>query len=292
MDGIVTVLKPPGMTSSNVVYDVRKIFNEKKVGHLGTLDPGACGILPVCIGKATKLFDLLVEKRKTYIFEICFGAETDTMDSYGNIIKRCDRILDVSSFCDVLSEFNGQMLQKAPAYSALKVNGQKMYDLARNGNEVPDRYRNITIDKLELLKHNGENRFLCKLICSRGTYVRTLCSDIGERLSMPSYMSFLLRTDEDIFTLQDAYTIQELQEIKEHNELENVLMDCETALSQYPTIYLSDERRRPTKNGLETSVHAENGKYRVYADGFLGLGEVENRKLKLKIHLYDDGKNE
>jgi len=286
-EGIVTVLKPPGMTSSNAVADVRRIFGVKRVGHLGTLDPGAAGALPVCVGRAAKLFDYLVDKEKTYVAEIAFGVATDTQDSYGTVIQTDSaRIVAAEELAAVLPEFLGEQTQIAPAYSALKVDGRKMYDLARDGLAVPEKIRPITIHHLCLLEQTGENRFLIEVTCSRGTYIRTLCADIGTALGTAAHMSFLLRTASGPFTVAKAYSVQELERCKEENLLSQTLISCEDALRGFPAVELSSDRRIPTMNALETFYRHPDGIVRVYADGFLGLGEVKKNRVRLTVHLY------
>jgi len=286
-EGIVTILKPPGMTSSNAVADVRRIFSVKRVGHLGTLDPGAAGALPVCVGRAAKLFDYLVDKEKTYVAEIAFGIETDTQDSYGTVTKTDpERVICAEELRQVLDSFLGEQTQIAPAYSALKVDGRKMYDLAREGIAVPEKVRPITIHGIHYLEQTGENRFLIEVVCSRGTYIRTLCADIGTALGTVAHMSFLLRTASGPFTLDRAYSVQELEQHKETGTLAQTLVSCEEALGGFPAVVLPPDRRTPTKNALETYIRHPDGTVRVYSDGFLGLGEVKNNRLRLTVHLY------
>ncbi|MDO4493257.1 MAG: tRNA pseudouridine(55) synthase TruB [Clostridia bacterium] len=288
MEGIVTVLKPPGMTSSNAVYDVRRIFGIKKVGHLGTLDPGAAGVLPVCLGRATHLFEYLVDKEKTYIAEITFGISTDTLDSYGTVTcTEPDADIAEDRLQSVLPQFTGAIRQIAPAYSALKVDGRPMYDLARAGEEVPERVRDAFISELTLVRKIAKNRYLLKVRCSRGTYIRTLCCDIGNALGVPAMMSFLLRTESGPFKLESAFSVAELTERTERGTLEETVISCEQALAAFPALQLREDRRKATMNALETNLpHTEDGIYRVYCGGFLGLGEVHKSAVRLTVHLY------
>lgn len=288
MEGIVSLLKPPGMTSSNAVYDIRRLFGVKHAGHLGTLDPGAAGVLPICLGRAAKLFDLLVDKQKTYVAEVTFGIETDTLDVYGKVTAK-DPAADVSleAFENVIRLFEGRTEQIAPAFSALKVDGKKMYDLARSGQEVPERVREIDISEIAVIRQVKKNRFLFRVSCSRGTYVRTLCHDIGAALGVPAMMSFLLRTDSGMFSLQDSYSVAELSALKEKGELETAVIPCEKALMHLPEIRLRPDRRGPTVNGLPTSMpKMPDGYYRAYAEDFLGLGIVKDHEFRLDVHLY------
>ena len=288
MDGIVTVLKSPGMTSSNVVFDVRKIYGEKHAGHLGTLDPAAAGVLPVCLGRATKLFDILVDKDKEYVFECTFGTQTDTQDAYGAILARDGKRVDKHELKAILPEFVGGQLQTASIYSALKVDGKKMYDLARAGETVEPRVREICVHELELVEQTGENRFVLRAVCSRGTYVRSLCESFAERLGTVGYVSILLRTRSGPFTSERALTIAELDAAKEAGTLAGTLISCEEAMAFLPELRLPADRTVPTKNGLETHLPGQaDGLVRAYgAEEFLGVGEIQHGRFRLNIHLY------
>ena len=288
MDGIVTILKPPGMTSSNVVFDVRKIFSEKRAGHLGTLDPAAAGVLPVCLGRATRLFDILVDKDKEYVFEIAFGTQTDTQDAYGAVLARDERIVEQSELMRTLPEFIGEQVQAASIYSALKVDGKKMYDLARAGETIEPRLREISVHELELIEQTAPNRFLLRAVCSRGTYVRSLCESIAEKLGTIGYVPVLLRTRSGPFVSEHALTIPELDTAKSAGTLDQTLTSCEDAMAFLPELRLPADRTIPTKNGLETHVRGEaDGLVRVYGDGvFLGIGEIKHERFRLTIHLY------
>ena len=291
MDGIVSVLKPPGMSSSDVVVDIRRLFDEKRVGHLGTLDPAAAGVLPVCVGRAARLFPYLVDKEKRYLCEIAFGAATDTQDATGRVIARSDEIVDWQRLSDALPAFTGAILQKAPAYSALKFNGRKLYDLALAGEEIPDKIRPITVSRLTLTERTGENRYLIDIVCSRGTYVRTLCHDIGAYLGVPAHMRFLLRTASGMFVQDGSYTLSELAERKDAGLLAQTLVSCEDALAFLPRAELAADRVQPVKNGLPSCTPGlADGEVRVYGAGeFLGVGRVLDGQVKLKVHLYGYG---
>ena len=288
IEGIVTVLKPPAMSSSDVVVDVRKIFETKRVGHLGTLDPEAAGVLPVCVGRAVRLFEYLVDKRKTYLAEIAFGAATDTQDAQGAVTETSDRTVTERMLDAILPAFTGTIVQKPPMYSALKSNGKKLYDLALSGAEIPDKSREVQIFSLQRTETLGANRFLIEVCCSRGTYIRTLCSDLGAALGVPAHMAFLLRTASGAFTLDDAFTIAELQRRKEEGRLAETLTSCERAAAFLPRLDLKTDRRRPTVNGLPTRTNAADGIYRVYCGDFLGIGAVKDGDAVLKVHLYSE----
>ena len=288
IEGIVTVLKPPAMSSSDVVVDVRKIYETKRVGHIGTLDPEAAGVLPVCVGRAVRLFDYLVDKRKTYLAEIVFGAATDTQDAQGTVTETSDRTVAEDVLDSVLPQFTGTIVQKPPMYSALKFNGKKLYDLALSGAEIPDKSREVEIFSLRRTETIGPNRFLLEVCCSRGTYIRTLCSDLGAAIGVPAHMAFLLRTASGPFTLDGAFPIAELQRMKEAGRLEETLVSCEQAAPFLPRLDLRADRRRPAMNGLPTRTNAADGTYRIYCGGFLGIGAVKDGDAMLKVHLYGE----
>ena len=288
IEGVVTVLKPPAMSSSDVVVDVRRIFGTRRVGHLGTLDPEAAGVLPVCVGRAVRLFDYLVDKQKTYLAEIVFGTATDTQDAQGTVTETSNTEVTAEMLDAALSAFRGRIRQTPPDYSALKYNGKKLYDLARAGKEIPDKSREVEIFALERTETTGRNRFLLNVTCSRGTYIRTLCSDIGKALGVPAHMAFLLRTASGPFTLAHAVTIAELEERKAQGMLADAVTSCEDALAFLPRYELAADRRRPAMNGLPTRTNAADGTYRFYCEGFLGIGTVLAHNAVLKVHLYGE----
>ena len=288
MEGIAAVLKPPSMSSSDVVVDVRRIYETRRVGHLGTLDPEAAGVLPVCVGRAVRLVDYLVDKQKTYLCEIVFGTATDTQDAQGTVTETSDRVVTEAMLDGVLPQFTGRLLQTPPMYSALKYNGRKLYELALEGKEIPDKSREITIATLERAETLGKNRFLLSVVCSRGTYIRTLCSDIGKALGVPAHMAFLLRTASGAFTLDRTFTIAELETMKAEGRLSESLISCEEAVSHLLRLDLKADRRKPAMNGLPTRTNAADGIYRMYCGGFLGVGTVQNGDAVLKVHLYTE----
>ena len=288
IEGIVTVLKPPGMSSSDAVVDIRKIFETKRVGHLGTLDPEAAGVLPVCVGRAVRLFDYLVDKQKTYLAEIAFGASTDTQDAQGKVVETSGAVVTEEELRMVLPQFTGTIVQTPPMYSALKFNGQKLYDLALAGKEIPDKSREVEIASLKLVGTRGENRFLIETTCSRGTYIRTLCADIGAAIGVPAHMAFLLRTASGPFTLEHAYSIAELADMKEQGRLSDALISCEDAVAFLKRLDLGRDRRKPAMNGLPTRTNVADGTYRFYCEGFLGIGVVKDGSAVLKVHLYGE----
>lgn len=278
-EGVINILKPPGMTSSNVVSDVRRILSEKRVGHTGTLDPGAAGVLPICVGRATRLFDYLVDKKKEYIAEVTFGIATDSQDAYGMITESADCDISANDVESVLPRFTGDIEQTAPMYSALSVNGTRLYKLARSGIEVERAVRHITVYSLEILEKTGKNRFLLRVSCSKGAYVRTLCYDIGRALGVPAFMSFLLRTVAGEFRIENSVTIPELQNAKDQGGLSEVITPVDRALHFLPEINVEGKKTlRHLTNGIAIDVPNErNMNYRVYGAGdFLGIGRVDD----------------
>ena len=275
LEGVVNVLKPPGLTSSDVVSDIRHIFGMKRVGHTGTLDPGAAGVLPICIGRATRLFDYLVDKEKEYIGEIAFGIATDTQDSYGEAVERMDTVVTEEMIKAVLPSFTGLQNQTAPLYSALSVGGKKMYKLAREGVEVERKVREINVPALELITQTAPNRYLVRIVCSKGTYVRTLCHDIGERIGVPAHMSFLLRTRSGAFDLDGAFTIGELREMKEQDRLGEAVTSIEQSL-----MHIGEARMELNAKGEKFLTHGAE----VVFPG------VENLPVDIPLRGYCNGK--
>ncbi len=293
-EGVLSVLKPPGLTSSDVVTDLRKIFEIKRIGHAGTLDPGAAGVLLICVGRATRLFDYLVDKKKEYIAEIEFGVSTDTQDSYGKVTGVCDKRVSLSELIDILPKFTGNIEQCVPIYSAANQDGVKLYKLARAGAHIREKLRTITIHSLDIIRQTGHNRFLMSILCSKGTYIRTLCHDIGIALGTYAHMRFLLRTLSGELIVENAYSIAELRHMKEQGALGRALIPVDAAISHIPEIRMdlnNQKQRRMLINGAEIPYSGISGGdtdslYRIYLnDDFLGLGAVDNGMLKMSLML-------
>ena len=276
MDGFINVLKPTGLSSHDVVDIVRRIFKQKRVGHAGTLDPAAAGILPVALGRAARLVEYMENADKSYRAEIAFGYATDTGDVYGDVIESipCPALPLEEELRRVLGKFVGEIEQTPPAYSAIKVGGQRAYDLVRQGAAVEIPTRTVRIDRLELVHADAAHaRILVDVDCAKGTYIRSLCTDIGAVLGLPATMRFLLRTRVGGFMLADSYTLEELAEVRE-----TALCDPDTALD-LPVYELDPQRVKAFYSGLSTSerrVELAEGCYRVYAEGvFLGIGRYD-----------------
>ena len=276
MDGFINVLKPTGLSSHDVVDIVRRIFKQKRVGHAGTLDPAAAGILPVALGRAARLVEYMEGADKSYRAEIAFGYATDTGDVYGEVIESVENpvLPSEEELRSVLGRFVGVITQIPPAYSAIKVGGQRAYDLARQGTAVEIPTRTVRIDRLDLVHADAAHaRILVDVDCAKGTYIRSLCTDIGTALGLPATMRFLLRTRVGGFMLADSYTLEELVEVGE-----TALCAPDTALD-LPVYELAPQRTRAFYSGLSTSerrMELAEGCYRVYAEGvFLGIGRYD-----------------
>ncbi len=283
MDGIIVINKPIGCTSYNIVYRVKKIFKEK-VGHTGTLDPLATGVLPILIGKGTKLSNYLMEHDKEYIATLKLGKKTDTLDAEGKVIEERevdDNIFNKDKIDEVLNKFIGKIEQIPPLYSAIKVNGKKLYEYARNGQNVEVKPRQVEIYKINLLNIDKEQKEIkFKVNCSKGTYIRTLCLDIAEKLGSIGYMSSLQRTRVGRFKIEDAITIDELEKNEQNNEFLNKnLISIEDIFIDKEVINLDDTKS--FLNGVKIKIKKEDGIYRIYNNNnFMGTGIIENNLLK------------
>ena len=287
MNGIVNVLKPPGMSSSGVVSYLRKLTGEKRIGHAGTLDPGAAGVLPVCIGRSTRLSDLLMANHKEYIAEVCFGVSTDTLDSYGQVLETADCHITRDEVLRCLGSFRGEITQVPPAYSALKINGTPSYKLARKGEAVQKPARTVTVYDIELMGETGENRFLIRVLCSKGTYIRVICEDLGKMLNIPAHMSFLLRTRSGGQYIQESFTCDELKEMSEAGDF-SFVKNPEDQLKDLPEVRIPQYFESKILNGIAIrGITAPEGDFRVYCGNkFLGIGENCNG-IKIRIPLYE-----
>ena len=256
MDGVLVLHKPAGLTSHDCVFKVRKLLRTKKVGHTGTLDPDVTGVLPICIGRATKIVEYLTGATKTYEGEVTLGFSTTTEDSSGEIVEE-KKVADSFSRAqieEVLSSMTGELQQVPPMYSAVKVKGKKLYEYARQGIEVERPVRTIHIYNFELLDDRaafeGEQiSFKFRVTCSKGTYVRTLAVMIGEALGYPSHMSYLQRTGSGQFSLEDCVTFEDIERAVEEETINEKLHSIEEALNHLPKLQISDTLAEKVKNG-------------------------------------------
>lgn len=295
LNGIVNVNKPLGITSHDVVYRLRKILNIKKIGHTGTLDPDASGVLPICIGRATKTADMLTASDKQYIAEVTTGAATDTLDASGTVTETSDITVTEEEIKNVLGEFIGDIKQIPPMYSAIKVDGKRLYTLARDGVEIEREPRDVHIEKIELLKFMPENnRFVIKVDCSKGTYIRSLCDDIGRRLGCLAHMSALERTRSGRFGIEDSYTIEEIAEMTENGDY-SFLTPIDEVFGEFPKLIISNRKARIMCNGTRISTQGtdEGVTYRVYdeAGNFLTISRAENGVLVILKTFYQSIEN-
>lgn len=281
MDGVIIINKPKGYTSHDVVNIVRKQLNMKKVGHTGTLDPNATGVLPILVGQATKISKYLIEHKKTYIATIELGEKRDTGDLEGNIIESDSNIkeFDISIIKQVLQSFLGKQKQIPPMYSAIKLNGKKLYEYARSGQKVKVEPREIEIYKMELIEYKN-NRIEFKVECSKGTYIRTLCENIAEKLGTIGYMKELQRTSVDKFKIEDSINLEELSK----DEAQKRIITIENIFKEKEKVYLNGKGVELFLNGVQLTRELEDGVYRVYNNNnFIGLGIIKNKLLKRDI---------
>ena len=276
--GIINVLKPCGMTSHDVISFMRRVLNTKKIGHSGTLDPDAAGVLPVFAGTATRLLEYALEDGKSYRTEITFGVKTDTGDDSGAVVQTSALpTCSAEEFAAVLREFAGVQKQLPPMYSALKLNGQPLYKLARKGIEVEREAREIFISRLELISFNPQKAVL-DVECSKGTYIRTLLEDICARLGVCGTMSFLLRTSAGGFKIEDAVTLQELEA-----EPLRYLLPEETAVMHLTEAVLTERQAWRITQGVATSISGvADGLYRLKGQSgeFYGIGKAAEGVMK------------
>ena len=244
MDGILPLWKPAGMTSHDCVMKVRRIFKTRKVGHTGTLDPEVEGVLPICIGQATKIVPFLMDTKKTYIAELQLGVATETEDRYGKVVEQAqvDEFPSIKENDDVLRSFLGTSIQIPPMYSAVKVKGKRLYEYARANEEVDRPQRKIHIYSMERLAiHEVEQTIRFKVTCSRGTYIRTLCVDIGKKLGFPAHMSFLERIQTGSIAKDDTVTFAMLEQVTDEKELQNFLLPMVSGVDHLAKIEVDDE---------------------------------------------------
>ena len=278
MNGIVIIDKPQEWTSNDVVSRLRRVFNTRRIGHGGTLDPMATGVLPVFVGRATRGVEFFEHAEKTYETVLRFGLTTDTEDTTGKTLTEQEVSLTEAEVLAVLPRFRGEILQVPPMYSALKVNGQKLYDLARKGREVERQPRPITIHELELLSFDGQNARL-RVRCSKGTYIRTLCKDIGEALGCGGCMAELRRVQAGEYTLEGSVPLRQLLDISEAGEdVEHFLRPVDSMFASVPKMTLTEANARRVRNGNHFNCNAAPGRYRVYSpEGeFLALCQWED----------------
>ncbi|ALG49237.1 tRNA pseudouridine(55) synthase TruB [Clostridium perfringens] len=294
MNGVINIYKNTGMTSFDVVAMVRRVAKMKKVGHTGTLDPAASGVLPVCLGKATKIIDYIMENKKVYRVSLKLGMVTDTYDLEGEVLREEDAShITKDEILNCINSFVGTIDQVPPMYSALKQNGVRLYELARQGIEVHREARKITIYSIENIKIESNDNIQMDVCCSKGTYIRSLCYDIGEKLNVGATMTALERIQNGPFTKEEAINIEDLTE----ELLEKHIISIEKALDSFEKITVNEKFGKLLRNGVkvfDNRMYSEevefNKLYRVYEDNgvFLGLGKRDEKGFKLEKLLIEE----
>ncbi len=294
MNGVINIYKNTGMTSFDVVAMVRRVAKMKKVGHTGTLDPAASGVLPVCLGKATKIIDYIMENKKVYRVNLKLGMVTDTYDLEGEVLREKDAShITKDEILNCINSFVGIIDQVPPMYSALKQNGVRLYELARQGIEVHRDARKVTIYSIENIKIESNDNIQMDVCCSKGTYIRSLCYDIGEKLNVGATMTSLERIQNGPFTKEEAINIEDLTE----ELLEKHIISIEKALDSFEKITVNEKFGKLLRNGVkvfDNRMYSEevefNKLYRVYEDNgvFLGLGKRDEKGFKLEKLLIEE----
>lgn len=281
MNGVIIVDKPAGWTSHDVVAKLRGIYQTRRIGHTGTLDPMATGVLVVFLGRATRAVELCENDEKEYHAGMRLGLETNTQDTTGETVAEKPVEVTDAALQDTLQRFTGRISQIPPMYSAIKVGGKKLYEIARKGGTVERKPREITIHELELISRDGDECQL-RVRCSKGTYIRTLCSDIGTALGCGGCMSSLRRSRAGQFTLSDAVTMEAIQAARDAGTHEGLVRPLDSVFAQHPSYTAGQKQEQRCRNGNDFPCSAEDGIYRVYSAGgeFLMLGRAEHGVMK------------
>lgn len=294
MNGFLIANKPTGITSSNLVVFVRKrLPRGTAVGHGGTLDPEASGVLPVCVGTATRLFDYIIDKQKTYIAELQLGVETTTQDATGEIVQTLPVNVTEDELRAVAAKFSGEIEQIPPMFSAIKRGGKRMYQLARKGETVELEARKCRVDGVDVLEQTGENRWKIRVRCGKGVYIRTICHDIGKKLGCGGHMHSLARVEAGIFTIENALTREQIDEAYNAGEMEKLLLPLDAPIQHLPAVYLTEAARHAVKNGNPLKPKwmkapaPEGDSIRIYLeDQFAGIGQtLEDGTVRFKAML-------
>ena len=281
MNGIILVDKPCGWTSHDVVGKLRGILRERRIGHSGTLDPMATGLLVVFAGRATRAVEFAEADSKEYIAGLRLGVSTDTQDTTGNVLNICEALPSKDELIAAANGFLGEISQIPPMYSAIKINGKKLYELARRGEIVERSPRKVTISKLELV---GEDKcdYILDIHCSKGTYIRTLCSDIGDKLGCGGCMSSLRRVKAGVFSITQAHTMEQIQAAADLGGLDGIIIPVDTLFTDKPKLTVNEFEEKKLRNGNTIKTKSADGTYRVYSESgeFLLLAEVKDNLLK------------
>ena len=291
LTGIINVYKEPGFTSHDVVAKLRGIAGQRKIGHTGTLDPDAEGVLPVCLGRATKVCDLLAGETKTYEAVLLLGRTTDTQDASGTVTQEREVAVSETALRAALADFVGEQMQVPPMYSAIKKDGKKLYELARAGVEVAREPRPVCFYEIALLAWESP-RARIRVTCSKGTYIRTLCHDIGQALGCGGCMEHLVRTRVGRFAVGEALRLAELQAAADEGRLADCLLPVDSLFSDLPAVRLRPEQDGPARNGNPLAVEATGERARVYDSrgNFIGLFRRDGARFRPeKMFGGDDG---
>lgn len=300
MNGILVIDKPKEFTSFDVIAVVRRITGQRKAGHTGTLDPNATGVLPVLLGSATKVQDLILNHNKTYEAKFSLGLTTDTLDIWGEVVSRCVSHHKKADLIEILPVFTGEIEQIPPMFSAVQKNGQRLYDLARKGIEVEREARKVTVYRLELLNFDEETQEGRLLVeCSKGTYIRTIIDDIGKRLGCGAVMTELRRTEACGFSLDDSITLDKAKQLAQNGELRKYVRSVESMFAQCGYVAVTDSQAKRFSNGGALDISRtylarvnvqDKDIYRVKTkdNRFLGLGIVDLKSGLLKIHFLNN----
>lgn len=288
MNGIILVDKPQDWTSHDVVAKLRGVLHERRIGHSGTLDPLATGLLVVFVGRATRAVEFAEADSKEYITGLHLGVSTDTQDITGNIVAESAALPDEAALREAIGRFIGDIEQIPPMYSAIKIGGKKLYELARRGESVERAPRKITVSAIDIAGRDGDD-YILNISCSKGTYVRTLCSDIGEALGCGACMSSLRRTRAGVFSVDEAHSLADIEAAVREGRLSDIILPVDTLFASFSKLTVSQSAAKRLKNGNIINISAEDGDYRVYSDPeeFLLLGRVEGGKLKTIKSFYE-----
>ena len=281
MKGILLIDKPADWTSSDVVAKLRGILHERRIGHSGTLDPMATGLLVVFVGRATRAVEFAENHEKRYLASLRLGLSTDTQDITGSRLSGSPRPVSDEELETALDSFRGDILQIPPMYSAVKVGGKKLYEIARRGGQVERKARPVHISELRCLGREGED-VLLDVTCSKGTYIRTLCHDIGEKLGCGGCLSQLRRLQAGTFLLENAFSMDQVQAAADRGEAQSLLLPVDSLFPEYPELRVDDKAEQRIRSGALVPVSAEDGLYRVYGpDGaFLALGKIRQGEFR------------
>ncbi len=297
MNGFLNILKPPGMTSAAVVAVVKRLTGEKRVGHAGTLDPEAAGVLPIMIGRAARLFDYLVDKEKAYVAEVAFGCATDTQDATGTVIEEGTNYPTFEAIRAAADELEGDIWQRPSMYSAIKQGGVPMYERARRGENVEVPLRQVHVESITLHEETPDHGALMTVRCGRGTYIRSICDDLGKLTGCPAHMRFLLRSQSGVFTLDTAMTVEEAAAYREAGTLADNLLPLDWPIQHIHRVDVPGYLQKQVINGVKLPVKriasaretAEGHNVRVYQNGqFWGIAAREGDMLVWKCQTPPD----